>query len=598
MVQIAAGHQGRFAELTATISRYWQIQGAHAPEGEQVVLVDLQHNDLNCLLTCLTGAKYLSLTSGAGLVGLIGQNATQRWGGSAADYDASNVRRLAEAFGVQVFVPADAASLLEFTGGRPEVQTAIRADLERFEQLWATAEDATRWSDVAAFRCADGLPIGLDVADSVGKVTGDPRPGVEATELTRALLLEALQVRAVGHWVCDTAPVAAYVTSHIGYASWATMAATVAARGGVVVHAESLANGSSYTFIEPGGPQAGRIADRRARQLADLFDEVLAVRTGAHDALRAKTATLLGSPFGPGGGWWAVDQASQVDRRPGSALRASALAKLDVEDRGQPVVYVLSHCLTDVPRQATNLYEDYHRWLHATLDLAVQLDDRTWVVRFHPWYRMYGEGPTVEAIKRRYAGHAHIRFDDGVLTKDEYFSSCDVGLTVRGTAALELGRWGIPVIVAGSSWYERAGFVHCPATVDAYERLLRLPPDQLPELPGSVDAALSFSAFTTLLLPLTGPLLPPLDPYPHTALMATLAARYRAATIELDPAFRAVARAWAGGATAAVNHDLLAVLHGAGPDVLEGPARAAGERDPAADALQRLLEGWRPVGAR
>lgn len=592
-MQLAAGHERRFAELTDTIARFWEVQAATAPSGEAVILVDLQHNNLNCLITCLTGATYLSLASGAAMVGLIGQNATQLWGGRAEDYDAATVQRLAEAFGVRVFVPADAAALIGFASDRPAVQAAIRADLARFDAIWAAATEERRWSDVAAFRTADGMPIGLDVADSVGKVTGNPRPGPEAAALTRALVLEALQVRAVGEWVCDTAPVAAYVTSHIGYAGWATMAATVSARGGRIVHAETLGNGSSYTFIAPGGIEQGRVADRRARQLAELFDELLALRTPAHDAMRRKTAALMGSPLGPGGGWWEVDQASQVDRRADSPTRLAGLAKLGVRDVDRPVVYVLSHCLTDVPRQTSCLYEDYHAWLHATLDLATETDDRTWVVRFHPWYRMYGEEATVEAIKRRYAGYEHIRFDDGSLTKDEYFSSCAVGVTVRGSASWELGRWGIPVIVAGTSWYERAGFVHHPETVADYERLLRLPPDELAPLPGGVDAALSFSVFSSLLLPLSGPLLPPLDPYPFTSLMTSLTAQYRSMTIELDPAFRAVARAWSDGAAAATNQALLTVLRGRSDAGAERPGCDAGHA-----AVQRLLAGWGCSGAR
>ena len=543
------------------------------------MLVDLQHFDLYCLLGCLTGAKYLSQLTGAGLVGIVGQNTTQRWEGRPEDYDEGLIRQLAEAFGVRLFLPADLGSLMGFARDRPDLTESIRGDLARFEQVWAT-EGAPDWAALARFESADGADTGRCVADSAAKVMGHPRPGREATALVRDLMAEALHLRAFTHWICETAEVIGYVTSHICYSGWATLATTVSEHGGRVVLAESLPNGTSFSLIEPGHPSVSRIGDRRAAGLADLFDELMSYQGPTHDGMRAKTAALLGAPTGPAAGWWKVDQASTVDRSPTSPLRRQALDKLGVPVADRPICFVLSHCLTDAARQESCLYDDYYAWLLATLELASETDDRLWVIRLHPWHRIYREGAAVAELKERFGSVEHIRFDDGLLSKDEYFSACDLAVTVRGTAAWELARFGIPVIAAGRSWYERAGFVHAPVSVEAYEQLLRRPMLELVELPGDVDAALSFAMMVMLLLPLASPLCPPREEYPYPSLIPGLNTRYRSMVLELDPAFRALSAAWLGRRGAAMNGDLLSLL--------------AEDRvsDPAQTGLRRELARW------
>jgi len=576
-MRLLPGAVAAFEELTDTIRRFWELQGS--PEAtDQIILVDLQHNDLYCLLGCLTGARYLSQLTGAGLVGIVGVNATQRWEGVPEDYDEGPIRTLAEAFGVGLFLPGDAGSLMGFVHDRPDVVEAVRADLARFDEVWGT-DGEPDWSAAAAFVSADGADVGRAVADSAAKVTGHPRPGREATALVRDLMVEALHLRAFGHWLCGSADVISYVTSHIAYAGWGTLAATVSEHGGRVVLAESLASGTAFCLIPAGPPQ--RIGDRRARAAAALFDRLMTCTGPAHDGLRAKTARLLGSPVGPAAGWWKVDQASTVERGAQSSLRRQALDKLGVDDRDRPVMFVLSHCLVDAARQESCLYDDYYAWLERTLELARTIPDRTWVVRLHPWHRIYREGAVVAALKERYADVANIVFDDGLLSKDEYFSACDVAVTVRGSAAWELGRFAIPVIGAGRSWYERAGFVHAPATVEDYEQLLRRPVDELMGLPTDVDAALSFAMMVLLLLPMASPLLAPRENYPYASLMPALTVRYRSMVVELDPAFRALAEAWFADHGAALNGELMALLTGDGDDA--GHARVR-------DGLDRRAE--------
>ncbi len=567
-MNLAARSRASFEELTRTIGRYWALQGDGAPQTEQIVLVDLQHNDLNCLLGCLTGAKYVSYLTGAGLVGVVGQNATQRWDGRPEDYDESTIRQLAESFGMQLFLPADLGSLRGFVADRPDLAESIRADLGRFDAVWGTDGDPD-WIALGRFESADGADCGRGVADSAAKVTGSPRPGRESAALVRDLMTEALHLRAFTGWVCDTAEVISYVTSHICYAGWATIATTVSERGGRVVLAESLPNGTSFNIIEPGRPADSRIGDRRAAGVAQLFDELMTTQGPTHEGMRAKTAALLGAPVGPAAGWWKVDQASTVDRSAGSALRRQALDKLAVADTERPVCFVLSHCLTDAARQESCLYDDYYEWLVATLEVARETDDRLWVIRLHPWHRMYREGAVADALKERFGGLDHICFDDGLLSKDEYFSACDLAVTVRGTAAWELARFGIPVIGAGRSWYERAGFVHVPHSVQAYEQLLRRPIAELVELPGDPDAALSFAMMVLLLLPLSSPLCPPREDYPYPSLITALTSRYRSTVLELDPAFRAMSVAWLERRGATMNGDLMALL---AEDVVAAPA--------------------------
>jgi hypothetical protein len=169
---------------------------------------------------------------------------------------------------------------------------------------------------------------------------------------------------------------------------------------------------------------------------------------------------------------------------------AKARSELGVPvDRKIAVIY--SHILYDtVFFFGTDLFKDYATWLIETIRVAIVNDQLEWFIKVHPSNIWRGEMSSLlggryeeeRLIEKNFGAlpqHVHIVSADSPISPLAWMKLADFGVTVRGTAGLEMASLGRTVITAGTGRYEGHGFTCDPKTVDAYLGLLK----KLPNIP-------------------------------------------------------------------------------------------------------------------
>lgn len=159
------------------------------------------------------------------------------------------------------------------------------------------------------------------------------------------------------------------------------------------------------------------------------------------------------------------------------------------EDRKAVVVF--SHILYDALfHYGDELYQDYATWLVETIRIAMTNPRVEWFIKLHPSNLWRGEFQTLlggkyeeEKIIQQHIGtlppHVRLVYADTKISPYGWYQIVDYGISVRGTAGLEMAVLGKPVITAGTGRYEGNGFTVDPRNIEEYQRILL----SLPELP-------------------------------------------------------------------------------------------------------------------
>jgi hypothetical protein len=146
-----------------------------------------------------------------------------------------------------------------------------------------------------------------------------------------------------------------------------------------------------------------------------------------------------------------------------------------------PIGIIFSHILYDtIFFFGTDLYENYADWLVETVRIASRNDSVQWLVKLHPSNMWRGEIDTLlggktleEQLLNRYfpALPPHIRLlpSDVPISPIALMKIADFGITVRGTAGLEMAALGKKVITCGTGRYENNGFTTDPRSIIDYE---------------------------------------------------------------------------------------------------------------------------------
>ena len=181
------------------------------------------------------------------------------------------------------------------------------------------------------------------------------------------------------------------------------------------------------------------------------------------------------------GNRWARSRRNQ----PQTALlnRESARAKLQIPT-GRKVAVVFSHILYDtIFFYGHDLFDDYATWFLETIRIAIRNDKLDWYIKIHPsnvWRsegRKFSDHDYEETyLIERHIGPlpAHVRIvtPDTDLSPLTWIDIADFGITVRGTAGLEMAARGGTVITAGSGRYEGVGFTIDPKSRSEYIEIL------------------------------------------------------------------------------------------------------------------------------
>jgi hypothetical protein len=151
----------------------------------------------------------------------------------------------------------------------------------------------------------------------------------------------------------------------------------------------------------------------------------------------------------------------------------------------KPVAVVFSHIFYDaIYFYGSDLYPDYEKWLVETIRIAIENPNVEWIIKLHPSNVWRGEldsllsGRTIEEqlIDEHFSilpSHIHILESDSKISPIALMQIATYGLTVRGTAGLEMAALGKTVITGGNGRYEGRGFTIDPSTIDEYEQLIK-----------------------------------------------------------------------------------------------------------------------------
>lgn len=155
-------------------------------------------------------------------------------------------------------------------------------------------------------------------------------------------------------------------------------------------------------------------------------------------------------------------------------------------DPQRPVAVVFSHVLWDASFfYGEDLFPNYGRWLLETLRAAAENQRVHWLFKTHPAnaFRLaHGDvqGPVaeVELVHRQFRElpeHVRLLLPETPISSLALYRHADVGITVRGTAGLEMACFGKPVLTAGSGHYSGLGFTCDSRSRDEYlDRLRRI----------------------------------------------------------------------------------------------------------------------------
>lgn len=155
-------------------------------------------------------------------------------------------------------------------------------------------------------------------------------------------------------------------------------------------------------------------------------------------------------------------------------------------DPERPLVVVFSHVMWDASFfYGQDLFANYVEWLEATVRAAVANPRASWLIKTHPAnaFRLaHGDvsGPVaeVEVVRRRFAelpGHVRLVLPETPISSLSLYRHAQVGVTVRGTAGLEMACFGKPVLTAGTGHYSGLGFTLDSASRQEYlDRLARI----------------------------------------------------------------------------------------------------------------------------
>lgn len=242
--------------------------------------------------------------------------------------------------------------------------------------------------------------------------------------------------------------------------------------------------------------------------------------------------------------------------------RKGLFGLLDIPtDRQLAVIY--SHVLWDASLFfGTDIYDDYAQWLVETVRGAAENANLHWVVKAHPSnvFRVQhgdisGEAAEMSLLRREFPDlpeHVSVLPPDFDLSSMTLYQHADFGLTVRGTAGLEMATFSKPVLTCGTGHYIGQGFTLDSASRDEYQRRLATLHSLPPLPPGPTHRARLYAHALFLRRPLKPNLFAPTFDFPDAGFhpldrnIAVSPSLITPEDVERDPDLRAFAD-WALG---------------------------------------------------
>lgn len=138
---------------------------------------------------------------------------------------------------------------------------------------------------------------------------------------------------------------------------------------------------------------------------------------------------------------------------------------------------ILAHINWDtVSDYAPMAHESFNQWIVDTVRHISRVPEVVWLIKVHPAESWDNPDSGVERLVQQtfpqLAENIRVIGAEDNISPLEFFELIDGGVTVYGTAGLEIALMGKPVICAGEAHYGRKGFTYDGLDVDAYRRFL------------------------------------------------------------------------------------------------------------------------------
>ena len=176
-------------------------------------------------------------------------------------------------------------------------------------------------------------------------------------------------------------------------------------------------------------------------------------------------------------GRWAQSAQFQPNTR---AFTGDQIVEAIGLDPAKPTAVVFAHVLWDATLFfGVDLFDNYADWLRQTVLAAAANTNLNWVIKTHPsnvFRSAHGdvaagassEGEIVRTALPSLPAHVHVLAPDTPISTVSLYRFADYGVTVRGTAGLEMACFAKPVLTAGTGAYSGLGFTYDSETKAEY----------------------------------------------------------------------------------------------------------------------------------
>jgi hypothetical protein len=146
-------------------------------------------------------------------------------------------------------------------------------------------------------------------------------------------------------------------------------------------------------------------------------------------------------------------------------------------DSTKPLWGIMAHINWDaVSDYSPMVYESFNQWMKDTIHVINDMRDVQWVIKVHPAESWDNPESGVEFLIKKYfpdlPEHIRIFSAEENISPLDFFNMVDGGITVYGTAGLELALHGKPIILAGDAHYGKKGFTYDANSKEHYRELL------------------------------------------------------------------------------------------------------------------------------
>ena len=141
-----------------------------------------------------------------------------------------------------------------------------------------------------------------------------------------------------------------------------------------------------------------------------------------------------------------------------------------IGDDSRPIVLICAHVWFDFPHTfAMRNFTDFLDWMQFTIAQIVNIKNVIWLLKPHPTEKWYGGFQLSQLVPK---GLEHIITLAHDFDQATALDLCDAVVTCHGTAGIEAGIFGRPVLSADRNYYSEWPFVISAHSRDQYGQLL------------------------------------------------------------------------------------------------------------------------------